>query len=66
MSIPRWAALQRSGKTKLVENRINCMGLVPAVWLKDPELRAYMSVEETPESFTSLINFSESFEDEEE
>jgi hypothetical protein len=49
-------------KTKLVKNNQDEMALVPCSWLADPIKREVLGVGEAPESFTSLINFSESFE----
>lgn len=53
-------------KTKLVRNKQGSMALVPISWLTDEKTRKGLGVEEEPETFTSLINFSESFEDDEE
>lgn len=53
-------------KTKLVKNKYGSMALVPISWLADGEERRGLGVEEKPEKFTSLINFSETFEDGEE
>lgn len=49
--------------TKLVRNKHGSMALVPISWLVDEETRESLGVEEEPETFTSLINFSETFED---
>jgi hypothetical protein len=54
--------LEKREKTKLVKNDSGEMALVPISWLRDGIARAMMGVEEDPESFTSLINFSETFE----
>lgn len=61
-----WSSLPESGKTKLVCNDRDEKALVPAVWLEEPIMREALGVGHVPESYTSLINFSESFEDEEE
>lgn len=53
-------------KTKLVKNKHGSMALVPISWLADGKVRRGLGVEEKPEEFTSLINFSETFEDGEE
>lgn len=53
-------------KTRLVKNKHGSVALVPTSWLADEEVRQELEVEEEPEKFTSLINFSETFEDQEE
>ena len=53
-------------KTRLVKNKQGSMALVPISWLADEKTRKGLGVEEEPESFTSLINFSETFKDGEE
>ncbi|KAJ4383483.1 hypothetical protein N0V86_001532 [Didymella sp. IMI 355093] len=53
-------------KTKLVKNKHGSMALVPISWLVDVNVRRGLGVWEEPENFTSLINFSETFEDSEE
>ncbi|KAH6643750.1 hypothetical protein C7974DRAFT_382135 [Boeremia exigua] len=53
-------------KTKLVRNKQGAMALVPVSWLADEDVRERLGVEEEPEQFTSLINFSDTFEDGEE
>ena len=55
--------LAKKGKTTLVKTKQGSMALVPVSWLADEEDRRTMGVEEEPEKFTSLINFSETFED---
>lgn len=50
-------------KTKLVKNKQGAMALVPVSWLADEKVRRGLGVEDEPETFTSLINFSETFED---
>lgn len=50
-------------KTRLVRNKWGGMVLVPVSWVEDGNVRAIMGVEENPESFTSLIKFSEGYED---
>lgn len=52
-------------KTKLIRNAKGDMALVPVSWLPDSALLGKLGVEGDPGSFTSLINFSETFEDEE-
>jgi hypothetical protein len=54
-------ALPKREKTRLIKNNASQMALVPASWLKDPKKRKVMNVGENPDSFTSLINFSETF-----
>ncbi|KAI4644439.1 hypothetical protein J4E93_006342 [Alternaria ventricosa] len=51
-------------KTKLVKNSKGDMILVPLSWLADEAKRRTMDVEDSTEKFTSLINFSETFEQE--
>jgi hypothetical protein len=51
-------------KTKLVRNNKGEMMLVPHTWLADESKRRIMGVEKSDETFTSLINFSETFEQE--
>jgi len=51
-------------KTKLVKNNKGEMILVPLSWLADEAKRRTMQIGETTEQFTSLINFSETFEQE--
>lgn len=53
-------------KTKLVKNLQGSIALVPISWLANERVRRGLGVEEEPEKFTSLINFSETFEDDEE
>ncbi|KAF2447106.1 hypothetical protein P171DRAFT_409502 [Karstenula rhodostoma CBS 690.94] len=62
MILPR-GKLETREKTKLVRNKTGGMALVPVSWLKDGKVRKTMGVEEEPESFTSLIQFSETIED---
>jgi hypothetical protein len=57
---------EKKEKTKLVKNDQNRMALVPVSWLTATAARLTLGVEEQPGSFTSLINFSETFENEEE
>jgi hypothetical protein len=56
--------LEKRERTKLVKNDRGQMALVPLSWLKNTSVRTMMGVEEDPENFTSLINFSETFEHE--
>jgi hypothetical protein len=51
-------------KTKLVRNNKGEMMLVPLSWLADESKREIMGIEDSTEKFTSLINFSETFEQE--
>ena len=53
--------LEKSEKTRLVKNAKGNMALVPVSWVADGAVRKKMGVDEDPESFTSLINFSETF-----
>ncbi|KAI4612008.1 hypothetical protein J4E80_007460 [Alternaria sp. BMP 0032] len=53
-------------RTKLLKNSKGEMILVPLSWLADEAKRRTMEIEETTEQFTSLINFSETFEHEDE
>lgn len=59
-------ALEAREKTKLVKNSQGSVALVPISWLADEKVRKDLGVEEEPEKFTSLINFSETFQDGEE
>ncbi|KAH7410248.1 hypothetical protein DE146DRAFT_733042 [Phaeosphaeria sp. MPI-PUGE-AT-0046c] len=52
-------------KTRLVKNKVGAMALVPASWLADAAKRKMLDLEETPESFASLINFSDTFQNDE-
>ena len=53
-------------RCKLVENNAGQMALVPVSWLADQAKRKLLGFEEKPASFTSLINFSETFAQEDE
>ncbi|KAF3050916.1 hypothetical protein E8E11_006202 [Didymella keratinophila] len=55
-------SLKTPEKTKLVKNKQGSTALVPISWLAEEKTRERLGVEE-PETFTSLINFSETFED---
>jgi hypothetical protein len=57
---------EKKEKTKLVKNGQNRMALVPVSWITATATRLALGVDEQPDSFTSLINFSETFENEEE
>jgi hypothetical protein len=58
-------ALAKREKTRLIKNKKGEMALVPLSWLGDAQVRKVLDVEETPESFASLINFSERFQHDE-
>ncbi|KAF1934810.1 hypothetical protein EJ02DRAFT_362876, partial [Clathrospora elynae] len=58
MKMPQATGSKRE-KTKLIKNDAGQMALVPASWLADEGKRLMLEVGETPDSFTSLINFSE-------
>jgi broad specificity polyphosphatase/5'/3'-nucleotidase SurE len=58
--------LPKREKTKLVRNKEGSMALVPISWLSDARVRTQLGVEEEPEKFASLINFSETFGNDEE
>jgi hypothetical protein len=49
-------------KTKLIRNAKGDMALVPVPWLQDNALLRKLGVEGDPGNFTSLINFSETFD----
>jgi len=51
-------------RTKLLKNSKGEIILVPLSWLADEAKRGTMNVEDSTEKFTSLINFSETFEQE--
>lgn len=55
-------ALAKREKTRLIRNNKGEMALVPASWLADASSRKMLDVDEVPESFNSLINFSETFQ----
>jgi hypothetical protein len=57
---------EKKEKTRLVKNGQNRMALVPVSWVTAAAARLALGVDEQPDSFTSLINFSETFENEEE
>ena len=58
--------LESKEKTKLVRNKLGEVALVPISWLDNAQIREGLGVEDEPEKFTSLINFSETFQDVEE
>jgi hypothetical protein len=51
-------------RTKLVKNNKGEMMLIPHTWLADEAKREIIGVKESEQKFTSLINFSETFEQE--
>jgi hypothetical protein len=58
--------LAEKEKTKLVKNKAGQMALVPVSWLASEWKRMIMGVEEAPESFASLISFSDTFQQDDE
>lgn len=48
-------------KSTLIRNNTGRMALIPASWLADAKKRRALDVEESPERFTSLIDFSHAF-----
>ncbi|KAH8727919.1 hypothetical protein GQ44DRAFT_610840 [Phaeosphaeriaceae sp. PMI808] len=64
MKMPK--ALLKKEKTKLVRNNAGEMALLPVSWVNDESKRRKLDVEEMCESFTSLINFSETFQHDDE
>jgi site-specific DNA-cytosine methylase/SNF2 family DNA or RNA helicase len=52
---------KRKEGTKLVRNRKGVLALVPLSWLADEQFRKMIQVDKEPESYTSLIHFSETF-----
>jgi hypothetical protein len=60
MSMP--AALVEKEKTKLIKNKAGQMALVPVSWLASASKREMLGVDDVPESFASLISFSETFQ----
>lgn len=56
-------ALESQEKTRLVRNKRGDVALIPGSWLNHPKIRRGLGVEKEPENFTSLINFSETFQD---
>lgn len=63
MKMPK--ATTSKEKTRLVKNKAGDMALVPVSWLADPAKRKMMDLDKTPESFASLINFSDTFQHDE-
>ncbi|KAJ4375110.1 hypothetical protein N0V83_002194 [Neocucurbitaria cava] len=61
IKMPKACSVKKE-KTKLIKNNKGHMALVPASWLVDENKRELLGVDENPDSFTSLINFSETFE----
>lgn len=57
--------LAKREKTRLVKNRKGHMALVPVSWIGNTAARTTMGVDEKPESFGSLISFSETFQQDE-
>jgi hypothetical protein len=64
MKMPK--VLAEKYKTKLIKNKAGEMALVPVSWLASERKRKIMGVEEMPESFASLISFSETFQQDDE
>jgi hypothetical protein len=60
MKMPK--ALTDKEKMKLVKNEKGQMALVPVSWLSNESKRKMLGVGETPESFASLISFSDTFQ----
>lgn len=65
MRLPKLLA-DKEEKTKLIKNDKSRMALVPVSWLTTKSTRLALGVGQRPDSFTSLINFSKTFENEEE
>jgi len=65
MRMPKTTATKKE-KTRLIRNKAGRMALVPTSWLTDEAKRKVLNVEEPLSSFTSLINFSETFEHDDE
>jgi hypothetical protein len=63
MKMPK--AQAKKEKTKLVKNNKGQMALVPVSWLADESKRTMLGVDEAPESFASVINFSDTFQHDE-
>ena len=51
-------------KTRLARNNKGEIMLIPHTWLADRDKREILGIEESPDRLTSLINFSETFEQE--
>jgi hypothetical protein len=64
MKMPK--ALAEKEKTKLIKNKTGQMALVPVSWLASELKREILGVEEAPESFASLISFSDTFQQDDE
>jgi hypothetical protein len=58
-------ALEKKEKTRLIKNDKGEMALVPVSWLASDVKRKMLDVNEVPERFASLINFSETFKHDE-
>lgn len=63
MKMPQATASKE--KTRLVKNKTGSMALVPVSWLADAAKRRMMDLDGTHESFASLINFSDTFQHDE-
>ncbi|KAH7390665.1 hypothetical protein BKA66DRAFT_580830 [Pyrenochaeta sp. MPI-SDFR-AT-0127] len=61
MKMPK-ASGNKKEKTRYIKNNAGEMALVPSSWLTDETKRQTLNIGEKPHSFTSLINFSETFE----
>ncbi|KAF2739409.1 hypothetical protein EJ04DRAFT_559764 [Polyplosphaeria fusca] len=60
-------SLPKKEKTKFVRNSVGNAALIPLSWLKDSEMRQRFGLDaEVSETFTSLVNFSETFTRDEE
>ena len=59
LEMPRAGSVKE--KTRLIKNNVGQMALVPASWLDDQHKRQILNVDEQPDSFNSLITFSEMF-----
>ena len=59
--------LSKRAKTKVVQNAMGLMTLIPVAWLADDSICEAIGIEaDSLDSFTSLINFSEAFADDDE
>lgn len=58
MIMPK-ASGKKKERTKLIKNTAGEMALVPSSWLTDKAKQRMLNIGQKPDSFTSLINFSE-------
>jgi hypothetical protein len=57
--------LDKKQRTKMIRGEEDSLALVPVSWLEDERVKKVLGVGEELESFASLINFSETFREDE-